>query len=150
MRRVVPRRSPGYLIEVTDWNAKIIDEFRTNDGQLGGQFKGGTMLLLHHTGAKTGTVRVNPLAYLPDGDRLVIVASKGGHPTNPDWYYNLKANPDATVEVGTDTFPVTATELTGDDYAETWARLVAKMPGFGDYQKGITRQIPLFALHRQA
>ncbi|MGX6603030.1 nitroreductase family deazaflavin-dependent oxidoreductase [Micromonosporaceae bacterium Da 78-11] len=133
---------------MSDWNTKIIEEFRANEGRVGGPFEGGTLLLLHHTGARTGTERVSPLAYFPDDDRMVIVASKGGAPSNPDWYHNLKANPTATVEVGTETVPVTAVELTGDEYDETWARVTAKMPGFAEYQTRTARRIPLFALHR--
>ena len=133
---------------VTDWNAQIIEEFRANGGKVGGPFEGGNLLLLHHKGARTGTGRVNPVAYLPDGDRLVIAASKGGAPTNPDWYHNLKANPHTSAEVGTETVQVTATELDGDDYAETWKRFTAAMPGFADYQTKTTRRIPLFALIR--
>jgi deazaflavin-dependent oxidoreductase (nitroreductase family) len=132
---------------VSDWNEKIIEEFRANQGRVGGPFEGGTLLLLHHTGAKSGVERVSPLAYLPDGDRMVIVGSAGGSPKNPSWFYNLKANPDATVEVGTETVPVKATEIVGDDYDETWARLVARMPGFADYQTKTDRRIPLIALH---
>jgi deazaflavin-dependent oxidoreductase (nitroreductase family) len=134
---------------VSDWNQRIIEEFRANGGKVGGQFEGGTLLLIHHRGARTGTERVNPVAYLPDGDRMVIVASKGGADTNPDWYHNLKAHPNITVEVGTETVPVTATELTGEDYDRTWERLVSVMPGFADYKEKTTRRIPLFALTRR-
>src|SRR4051794_18337035 len=93
-----------------EFNARIIEEFRANDGVVGGMFEGMPMLLLHHVGAKSGTPRVNPLAYQADNGRYVILASKGGAPTNPDWYYNLKANPDVTIEVGTDTFEAVASE----------------------------------------
>jgi deazaflavin-dependent oxidoreductase (nitroreductase family) len=133
---------------VSDWNTKIIEEFRANEGRVGGRFEGGTMLLIHHQGAKSGTERVNPVAYLPDGDRMVIVASNGGAPKNPDWYHNLKTNPRTTAEVGTETVTVDAAELAGDDYADTWARVVAAMPGFGEYQKQTARRIPLIGLTR--
>lgn len=133
---------------MTDWNTGIIEEFRANGGKVGGQFAGGTLLLIHHKGARTGTERVNPVAYLPDGERMVIVASAGGAPKNPDWYYNLKANPSTTAEVGTETIPVVATEIVGADYDSTWARLVAVMPGFGDYQTKTSRRIPLLAITR--
>jgi deazaflavin-dependent oxidoreductase (nitroreductase family) len=134
---------------VSDWNTKIIEEFRANGGKVGGQFEGGTMLLIHHRGARTGTPRVNPVAYLPDGDRMVIVASAGGADKNPDWYHNLLANPDTTAEVGTEKLDVHAGEILGDDYAATWERLVARMPGFADYQTKTTRRIPLVALTRR-
>ena len=132
---------------MSDWNTSIIEQFRAQGGKGLAQF-GDTLLLLHHTGARTGTVRVNPLAYYDDGDRLVIVASKGGAPQNPDWFINLRANPDATIEIGSETVEVRAAEITGDDYEQTWARVTQAMPGFADYQSKIARRIPLVALHR--
>jgi deazaflavin-dependent oxidoreductase (nitroreductase family) len=128
-----------------DWNAKIIEEFRTKGGKGVADF-GDALLLLHHTGARSGTERVSPLAYFDDGERLVIVASRGGAPQNPDWYYNLLANPETTIEVGSDTKAVRAAEILGDDYTETWARVTTAMPGFADYQTKTTRRIPLVAL----
>jgi len=128
-----------------DWNAKIIDEFRRKGGKGVAQF-GDALVLLHHIGARSGVERVNPVAYFHDGSRLVIVASKGGAPQNPDWYHNLKAHPDTTIEVGTDTRAVRAVEITGEDYEQTWARVTAAMPGFADYQTKTTRRIPLVAL----
>lgn len=133
---------------MTDWNSQVIEEFRANEGRVGGQFAGAPMILLHHIGARTGTERVNPLVYFPDGDRMVIMASKGGAPTNPDWYHNLKANPRITVEVGTETFTVDVTEVTGPEREALWTRVVEVMPGFADYQRGIDRTIPLLALTR--
>lgn len=134
-----------------DWNAKIIDEFRANEGRVGGPFEGAPMILIHHVGAKSGTDRVTPLVYFPETDgRMAIVASKAGAPTNPDWYHNLKANPKIDVEVGTETFPVVATELTGGDRDEIWPRLVARMPGFGEYQENTSRTIPVFVLTRES
>jgi deazaflavin-dependent oxidoreductase (nitroreductase family) len=133
---------------MSDWNAKVIEEFRANEGRVGGQFDGMPMILIHHIGAKSGIERVNPLAYVADGDRLVIIASKGGAPTNPDWYHNVKAHPRLTVEVGTETFAVDAVELTGDEREAVWATVVARMPGFADYQRKATRLIPLLALTR--
>ena len=94
-----------------DWNQKIIDEFRANAGRVDGYFEGAPMILIHHIGARSGKERVNPLTYLPDGNDMVITATKSGAPTNPDWYYNLKEHPRITVEVGTATFPVEATEV---------------------------------------
>lgn len=133
---------------MSDWNTKIIDQFRAQGGKGVGQFGDG-LLLLHHTGARTGTVRISPLGYYDDGDRLVIIASRGGSPQNPDWFYNLKANPEATIEVGAETVPVRATEITGDDYEKTWARVTAVLPGYADYQTKTTRRIPLVALRRE-
>ncbi|GAB1645365.1 nitroreductase family deazaflavin-dependent oxidoreductase [Krasilnikovia sp. MM14-A1259] len=133
---------------MSDWNTAIIEQFRAQGGKGVAQF-GDALLLLHHTGARTGTVRVNPLAYYDDGDRLVIVASKAGAPQNPDWFFNVRANPDTTIEIGSDTVEVSAAEITGDDYEQTWARVVAAMPGFADYQTKTARRIPLVALHRK-
>jgi deazaflavin-dependent oxidoreductase (nitroreductase family) len=133
---------------MSDWNTKIIEEFRQNEGRVGGQFDGAPMILIHHVGAKSGTERVNPLVYFPDGERIVIIASAGGAPKNPDWYHNLKANPSTKAEVGTETFGVEAVELDGDEYADLWSRITAKMPGFADYQTKTTRRIPLLALNR--
>ncbi|GAA3291414.1 nitroreductase family deazaflavin-dependent oxidoreductase [Dactylosporangium vinaceum] len=134
---------------MSDWNTQIIEEFRANGGKVGGRFAGGTLLLIHHRGARTGVERVNPVAYLPDGERMVIVASAAGADKNPDWYHNLKANPDTSAEVGTETLDVRAEEILGDDYASTWERLVAVMPGFAEYQTKTSRRIPLIALTRR-
>lgn len=134
--------------DFNDWNRQIIEEFRANGGKVGGRFEGQPLVLVHHVGARTGTERVNPLAYFQDGDRMVVVASKGGAPSNPDWYHNLKANPKAEVEVGVERFPVEATEVTGDERTELWERLTAAMPGFADYQRNTERTIPLIALRR--
>jgi deazaflavin-dependent oxidoreductase (nitroreductase family) len=133
---------------MSDWNTRIIEEFRANEGRVGGPFAGAPMILIHHTGARSGTERVNPLVYFPDGDRFVIIASAGGAPKNPDWYHNLKAHPRTTAEVGTETFAVDVHELTGDERSAVWDRVVAAMPGFGAYQKQTTRQIPVLALTR--
>jgi deazaflavin-dependent oxidoreductase (nitroreductase family) len=133
---------------MSDWNTKIIEEFRANGGKVGGQFAGAPMILVHHLGAKSGTERVNPLVYFPDGERIVIIASAGGAPKNPDWYHNLRANPRTEVEVGTETFTVDTVELTGDEHAELWARITAVMPGFADYQTKTERTIPLLAMTR--
>ena len=99
------------MAEVNDFNTKIIEEFRANGGKLGGGFEGAPMLLLTTVGAKSGKTRVNPMMYLDEGGRRYVFASKAGAPTNPDWYYNLLANPDVTIEVGTDTLDVVATPL---------------------------------------
>src|ERR687884_256826 len=102
----------------SDWNQKIIEEFRSNGGKVGGYFEGAPMILIHHIGARTGAERVNPLTYLPDGADMVVAATKGGSPTNPDWYHNLKTHPRITVEVGTETFPVEVSEVGGAERDE--------------------------------
>lgn len=98
-----------------DFNAQIIEEFHANEGRVGGMFEGSTLLLLHHTGAKSGRSRTNPLGYLNDQGRYVVFASKAGAPTNPDWYHNLKAHPNVTIEVGSDTIEVVANEAIGEE-----------------------------------
>jgi deazaflavin-dependent oxidoreductase (nitroreductase family) len=138
------------MTTVHDWNTNIINEFRANEGRVGGPFKGAPMLLLHHTGAKSGKVRVNPLVYLADGDRLLVFGSKGGAPTTPDWFHNLRANPAATVEVGTDKFAVEAEELTGEEHDRLYAKQAGIMPAFADYQAKTSRTIPVMALKRKA
>lgn len=134
---------------MSDWNQKIIDEFRANEGAVGGPFEGKRTLLLHHEGAKTGTWRVNPLAWHPADDGWAIFASKGGAPTNPDWYHNLKANPDARIEVGTETIDVTAREVHDDERQQIWDAVVAERPMFADYQEKTDRTIPVFVLEKR-
>jgi deazaflavin-dependent oxidoreductase (nitroreductase family) len=131
-----------------DRNAGIIREFRTNEGRVGGPFEGAPLLLLTTTGARSGRARTNPLMYLRDGDRLVVFASKGGAPTNPDWYQNVVANPDASVEVGTDRFPVRATVATGDERDELFAEQAKHYPQFAAYQAKTDRTIPVIILER--
>ena len=143
-------RYPHMASAAGGWNDRIIDEFRTNDGKVGGYFAGAPMVLIHHLGARSGTERVSPLVYLPDGEDMVVAATKGGHPQNPDWYHNLRAHPRITVEVGTDTFPVDAVEATGADRDQLWRRLVAMRPGFGEYETKTTRVFPMFRLRRVA
>ncbi len=130
------------------WNGKIIDEFHANAGKVGGYFEGAPMLLIHHIGARSGTERVNPLVYLPDGNDMVIAATMGGAPNNPDWYYNLRANPRITAEVGTQTVRVEATEVTGNQRDELWRRLVQLRPGMAEYEKKTSRIFPMFRLTR--
>jgi deazaflavin-dependent oxidoreductase (nitroreductase family) len=133
-----------------DRNRGIIDEFHANEGRVGGFFEGASMLLLHTVGVKTGRPRVNPLVYLPDGDRYVIFATKGGAPTNPDWYSNLLAHPDVEIEVGTETIPVRAAEIHDDQEREAlYARQVERRPGFAEYPKKTDRRIPIIALERR-
>ena len=132
-----------------DLNREVIDEFRANEGRVGGPFAGAPMILVHHIGAKSGTERVAPLIYFPQDDgTMLIVASKGGAPTNPDWYHNLKANSKVDVEVGTETFPVTADEIVGPERDRLWAQIAAERPGFGDYQTKTSRTIPVLRLTR--
>jgi deazaflavin-dependent oxidoreductase (nitroreductase family) len=129
-----------------DFNARIIEEFRANEGRVGGPFEGATLLLLHHVGARSGKNRVNPLVYNRDGDRYVVFASKAGAPTNPDWYHNLKANPNVTIEVGTDTIDVVANEATGELRDRLFAAQVERSPQFGEYQSNTDRVIPVIVL----
>jgi deazaflavin-dependent oxidoreductase (nitroreductase family) len=131
-----------------DRNANIIEEFRANAGKVGGYFEGAPMVLVHHIGARSGTERISPLVYLPDGDDMVVAATKGGHPKNPDWYHNLKANPRVTAEVGTETIQVEATEVTGGERDELWRRMVELRPGFADYETKTDRVFPIFRLTR--
>jgi deazaflavin-dependent oxidoreductase (nitroreductase family) len=134
----------------SDYNTKIIEEFRANGGRVGGEWAGTTLILIHHIGAKSGIERVTPLGCFPQADgRFAIVASNGGSPTHPDWSRNLKANPRITVEVGTQTFTVLAEELDGTARAELWPKLVAEVPQLGEYRARITRQIPVFMLTPQ-
>jgi deazaflavin-dependent oxidoreductase (nitroreductase family) len=129
-----------------DWNGKIIVEFRANQGKVGGNFEGAPILLLHTTGAKSGQERVNPMMYLADGDRLVVFASKGGAPTNPDWYYNLLANPTVTVEVGTETRELLARVAEGGERERLWTRQKSDYPGFAEYEQKTSREIPVIVL----
>jgi deazaflavin-dependent oxidoreductase (nitroreductase family) len=132
----------------SDFNAKIIEEFRANGGIVGGPFEGAPMVLLTTTGAKSGEQRTSPLVYLPDGDRVVIFASKAGAPTHPAWYHNLKANPAVQVEVGSERYPATAVEITGPERDALFAKQVERMPGFKTYEEATTRVIPVIALVR--
>ncbi len=134
---------------MSDWNAGVIDEFRTNHGKVGGPFKGAPLLLLHHKGARSGKQRVNPVMYLKDGDRYLIFASKGGHDYHPHWYHNLKAHPDAEIEVGDETVSVRAKEVRGAERDRFYAKQVSLYPQFGEYQRKTKRVIPVIALTRR-
>jgi len=138
------------MAEVNDWNTKIIEEFRTNGGKVGGQFEGAPLLLLHTTGAKSGQARVNPVMYLADGDDYVVFASKAGAPTSPDWYHNLLANPRASIEVGDQTVNVVARVADGETRERLWSRQKELYPGFADYEAKTTRQIPVVILETEA
>jgi len=130
-----------------EFNAQIIDEFRANGGRVGGQFEGLSLLLLHHTGARSAKRYVNPLAYQADEGRYVVFASKGGAPTNPAWYYNLMAHPDTTIEVGAETIPVHAEAASGDERERLFRTQVERVPAFGEYeQKAGGRTIPVIVL----
>jgi deazaflavin-dependent oxidoreductase (nitroreductase family) len=134
-------------------NQGIIDEFHANEGRVGGFFEGATMLILHTTGRRTGREHVTPAVYLPDGDRWVVIGSKGGAPADPDWVRNLEANPEATIEVGTETIPVRAIEILreGPEWEDLYARQVERRRGFAEYlvkTEGI-RRIPVIVLERR-
>ncbi len=134
---------------MSDFNKGIIEEFRANGCIVGGHFEGMNLLLVHTTGAKSGLERINPVAQISDGDRYVIVASKGGAPTNPDWYYNLKANPEVTIEVGTQKFPALATITEEPERSELFEKMASLYPGFEDYKEKTKRVIPVVTLTRQ-
>ena len=134
--------------DVKDWNKKVIEEFRANDGKVGGPFVNLTLLLLHTTGAKSGLPRENPVAYLADGGRLVIIASKAGAPTNPAWYYNLVDNPEVSVEVGTEQFQALATITQEPERTELFEKMITLHPGFAEYSRKTTRIIPVVTLTR--
>jgi len=129
-----------------DWNAAIIKEFRANAGKVGGPFAGKTLLILHTIGAKSGQKHINPVAYVTDGDRFVIIASKGGAPTNPGWYHNIVAHPQVTVEVGTEQFAARASISTEPERTRLYNKMVEMMPGFAEYRKKTTRIIPVIIL----
>lgn len=133
---------------MSDWNTGIIEEFRANAGKVGGPFEGKPLLILHSSGAKTGKEHVNPVVYTTDGDKLIVIASKGGAPTHPDWYYNLVANPLATVEVGTEKFQVRAEILPEPDRTRLYKQMITVMASFAEYEQKTTRVIPVFALTR--
>ena len=129
-----------------DFNAQIIEEFHSSEGRVGGMFEGMPLLLLHHSGAKSGKSRVNPLAYQADDGRYVIFASKGGAPSNPDWYHNLKANPQAKIEVGTDTIDVVASEASGEERERLFRTQAERVPQFAEYEQKTERVIPVVVL----
>lgn len=134
---------------MADFNAQVIEEFRANHGKVGGSFEGAPLLLLHTVGAKSGEPRISPMMYLQDGERILVFASKAGAPTNPAWYHNLKANPDATIEIGDDTLEVRAEELPRAERDEKYAEQAALYPGFAAYEEKTDRVIPVVALTRR-
>jgi deazaflavin-dependent oxidoreductase (nitroreductase family) len=129
-------------------NRTVIREFRATGGKAGGAFEGKPLVLVHHIGVKSGIERISPLVPLLDGDRIFVFASKGGSDENPHWYGNLVAHPEVTVELGTETFPATAKELTGAEHDAIYAKQVAVEPQFGEYQRKTTRVIPVVELVR--
>ena len=133
---------------MNDFNQQIIDEFRANDGKVGGPFEGARLLLLHTKGAKSGEERVHPLAYRTDGDRLVVFGSKAGAPTNPDWYHNLRANPRAKIEVGTEQLDVEAKIAEGEERDRIWEQQKRDIPNFAEYEQKTDRRIPVIILER--
>lgn len=133
---------------MSDWNANIIEEFRTNHGRVGGMFEGANLLLLSHRGAKSGTERTSPLMYREEDGRIYVFASKGGHTADPHWFLNITANPDVTIEIGDGSFVAQAAEITGAERDEIYARQVLDRPQFGEYQQGTERTIPVVELVR--
>ena len=133
---------------MSDWNKQIIEEFRANDGKVGGPFANNTLLLLHTTGAKSGKERVNPLVTFEDGDRLVVVASKGGAPSHPDWYHNIVANPVVGVEYGTEEFQARATVTEEPERTELYEKMESHFAAFTEYKQKAGRVIPVVTLNR--
>lgn len=131
---------------MNDLNKQIIEEFRANGGKVGGFFEGATLLLLHTVGAKSGLERINPVVYLADSDRYMIVASKGGADTHPDWYHNIVANPEVTVEVGKETYQALASIATEPERTELYEKMEARHTGFTEYKNKTARVIPVITL----
>jgi len=142
------------MADTIDWdefnafNRRLIEEYRANGGKVSGRGAGTPLLLLITIGAKSSQERIAPLAYTREGDRLVIIASKAGAPTHPDWYHNLLAHPEATVELGSERFPVRATIAEGAERERLYDQMAARMPYFAEYQRNTTRQIPVVLLER--
>jgi deazaflavin-dependent oxidoreductase (nitroreductase family) len=134
------------MSDVQEWNRKIIEEFRANQGKVGGPFASAPVLLLHTTGAKTGWERVNPLMYLDLDEHRYVFATRGGADTNPDWYWNLVAHPEVTVEVGKDVYKAAAMPLAGDDRDQIYAEQALRYSGFAEYEQMTSRIIPVVEL----
>ncbi|MGE5827334.1 MAG: nitroreductase family deazaflavin-dependent oxidoreductase [Micromonosporaceae bacterium] len=131
---------------MSNWNDNVIEEFRANAGQVGGQFAGAPLLLLHTVGVRSGQSRVNPMMYQKVDDGYAVFASKGGAPTNPDWYHNLLAHPRVRAEIGTQTVDLVARVATGEERERIWTAQKAAYPGFADYERKTPRQIPVVVL----
>jgi deazaflavin-dependent oxidoreductase (nitroreductase family) len=134
------------MFTAAEYNAKVIDEFRANEGRVGGIWEGTPLLLLHHVGANSGASRGNPLGYLSDGGRFLVFASNGDAPDNPDWYRNLKAQPNVTIEVGSETIDVVAEEATGEERERLFALGADRFPQLADYARTTDRVIPVIVL----
>lgn len=134
------------MSEREDWNRKVIEEFRANHGKVGGPFENIPLLLLHHTGARSGVERVHPLAHRRDGYNLVVFASNGGRPNHPAWFHNIEVNDKVVAEVGDDTLALRARVATGDERERLWSAQKTEFPGFADYERSTTRQIPVVVL----
>lgn len=130
------------------FNQQVIEEFRANEGKVGGPFAGAPMVLLTTTGAKSGKERTTPLVYTSDGSRLIIIASAAGADTHPAWYHNLLANPNVTLEVGTERFPARASVPAEPERSRLYAQMASTMPGFNAYQEKTSRIIPVVTLDR--
>lgn len=133
---------------MADFNQKVIDEFRNNGGKVGGAFAGAPMIIVTHTGAKSGKTYTTPLVYSKDGERYVIIASKAGAPTNPAWYHNLTRHPEVTVEIGNEKFKARAVEAKGAERDRLFNAQASLMPQFNEYQKNTARKIPVITLER--
>ena len=133
---------------MSNWNEGVIKEFRENSGKVGGHFENSTILLLHNIGAKSGVVRINPMVTIPDGNRLVVVASKGGADVHPDWYFNIKSNPEVTVELGTEIFPARAIISVEPERSALFEKMASINPGFAKYPTLTDRVIPVIILER--
>jgi deazaflavin-dependent oxidoreductase (nitroreductase family) len=138
------------MIDQNDYNRRVIEEFRADRGKPGGRWEGRPLLLLTTTGARSGQRRTTPMMYIPDGDRLLVIASNAGAPAHPDWYRNLVAHPEVTVEVGTETFNATVIVAEGLERQRLWTRIVELYPFFTEHQAKTPRQIPVIALERRA
>ena len=136
-------------MDIKEHNRQLIEEFRENRNQVGGPFEGRHLLLLTTIGARSGRRHTTPMMYIPDGEHLLVVASNAGSPNHPDWYRNLVAHPQVTVEVGTETFDATAIVTEGEERQRLWNRIVELYPFFAEHQAKITRQIPIIVLSRQ-
>jgi deazaflavin-dependent oxidoreductase (nitroreductase family) len=134
--------------DISEYNRKLIEEFRGTRNQPAGPMPGRPLVLLTTTGAKSGRPHTTPMMYIPDGDRLLVIASNAGAPAHPDWYRNLVAHPRVTVEVGTETYDATAVVLEGAERERLWTRIVEQYPFFAEHQAKVTRQIPVVALER--
>ena len=137
------------MTDQNDYNRQLIEQFRANRNKAGGPFEGRRLLLLTTTGARSGELRTTPMMYIPEGDRLLVIASNAGALKHPAWYYNVVAHPHVTVEVGSETFDATAQVMEGEERQQLWSRIVELYPFFAEHQAKTSRQIPVIALSRQ-